>query len=123
MTLSRPSAGGIRSSATADFGQWPAIALALVGGLAAVVCALVSGPVLPGQAATRLTGAAVAVLCVLGGAFGLLGCIGALVAVVRRRLGTAALLTAAGGLAITGFAVPAGLALLWGAVLMAEERS
>ena len=105
-----------------DRGRWLAIGLALLGSLAAIVGALVGGPALPGQAATHTTPAALAALRVLGGTFGVLGCIGTGLALVWRRVGTATLLMAAGGLTLTGFAVPAGLALLLGAVLIPVER-
>lgn len=102
---------------------WLAAGLALLGSLAAVLGALWSGPAFARDATAHAAPGAVAALGALGGVFGLLGCIGAGITLVWRGVGTAILLAAAAGLAVTGFAVPAGLALLLGAVLMPIERA
>jgi len=92
--------------------------LGLAGGLAAIVGAL-AGTTVPGSAAA--TPAAAQAVAAAGVGLGLLGGVGASLVLAWRRCGTAAMFAAAAGLALTGFAVPAGLALLIAAVLVPPE--
>lgn len=99
-----------------------ALLLGQIGGLAAIAGAAGLQPALA-SAALQAPSPLATVLAWAAITFGLLGCVGAALALAGSRVGRAAVLGAAGGLALSGVAVPAGLLVLVAGALLPDERA